>query len=180
MTDEELLLAFRTSGDNQWMGLLLQRYTTLLLGVAMKYLKERELAEDAVQQIFITALTHLPGEQIHNFKGWLYILTRNHCLQQLRNKTHNAGETALEHLAATGPDNEDIAWQNYTIQQLEGAIEQLGEEQRTSIVLFYLKRCSYEQIIEKTGYTFMQVKSYIQNGKRNLKTILLKKAIKSR
>lgn len=180
MTDEELLLAYRTTKDNQWIGLLLQRYTTLLLGVAMKYLKDREQAEDAVQQVFITVLMHLPGEQIHNFKGWLYILIRNHCLQQLRNKPTNAGENALEHLPAAEPYQDDIAWQDYSLQQLENAIEELNEEQRTAIVLFYLKRYSYEQIIEKTGYTFMQVKSYIQNGKRNLKTILLKKTIKTR
>ncbi len=68
----------------------------------------------------------------------------------------------------------------YTLQQMDDAIKQLGEEQRKTIVLFYLEKYSYEQIIAQTGYTFMQVKSYIQNGKRNLKTILQKRYGNSR
>jgi RNA polymerase sigma factor (sigma-70 family) len=100
---------------------------------------------------------------------------RNHCLQQLRDKTYSADESALNDLANNEPDMEEIKWQEQTLQQMDEAIEQLTEEQRQTIVLFYLKKKSYEQIIAETGFTFMQVKSYIQNGKRNLKTILLKK-----
>ncbi len=175
LTDEEVLHAYRRSGDNEWLGNLLQRYTTLLLGVALKYLKDKTLAEDAVQQVFLKALTSLPKEEILNFKGWLYILMRNHCLQQLRDRNHHTDEAALANIPATPTDTEDIQWQEHTLVQLEQAMEELHAEQKITITLFYLKKCSYEQIIAQTGYTFMQVKSYIQNGKRNLKTILLKK-----
>ena len=175
LTDEELLRAYRADGDNQWLGLLLLRYTALLFGVGMKYLKDKAMAEDAVQQVFEKALTHLPAEEMLNFKGWLYVLMRNHCLQQLRTRAYNVGEDVLERSVITESDQEDIQWQEYTMQQLNEALGQLGEEQRRSIVLFYLEKHSYEQIIAETGYTFMQVKSYIQNGKRNLKTTLLKK-----
>ena len=89
-------------------------------------------------------------------------------------------EAALAGVAATEPDKEEIAWQEYTLQQLNEAIELLIEEQRLAITLFYLKKYTYEQIIAQTGFTFMQVKSYMQNGKRNLKTILLKKLGDSR
>ena len=174
LTDEELLLEYRASSDNQWLGYLLQRYTALLLGVALKYLKDKNKAEDAVQQVFLKVLTHLPKEEILNFKGWLYILMRNLCLQQLRDKTFNADEAAFIHLPATETDKEEIQWQENTLQQMNEALPLLNEEQRKTIVLFYLKKYSYEQIIAETSYTFMQVKSYIQNGKRNLKTILLK------
>jgi len=175
LTDEELLQAFRASGDNQWLGYLLQRYTALLLGVALKYLKNKDKAEDAVQQVFLKALTHLPQEEILNFKGWLYILMRNFCLQQLRDKTFTADDTAFANLVAPETDRDEILWQDKTLQQMNDAIALLAEEQKKTVVLFYLKKYSYEQIIAATGYTFMQVKSYIQNGKRNLKTILLKK-----
>jgi DNA-directed RNA polymerase specialized sigma24 family protein len=57
LSDEELLAAYKASGDNHWLGHLLQRYTGLLLGVALKYLKNKTLAEDAVQQVFMKALT---------------------------------------------------------------------------------------------------------------------------
>ncbi len=174
LTDEELILAYRRDDDNQWLGYLLQRYTALLLGVALKYLKDKPQAEDAVQQVFIKVLTHLPKEQILNFKGWLYVLMRNHCLQQLRDKTYKTDDSVLKHIPEAN-DDDDIKWHEHTLQQMNEAIALLNEEQRKTIVLFYLKKCSYEQIIVQTGYTFMQVKSYIQNGKRNLRTILLKK-----
>ena len=175
LTDEELLASYRAGGDSLWLGYLLQRYTALLLGVALKYLKNKAYAEDAVQQVFEKVLTHLPKEEILNFKGWLYILMRNHCLQQLRDKMYNADETALKYVPETEIDNEEIKWQEHTLQQMNEALTLLSDEQQKAIVLFYLKKYSYEQIIAETGYTFMQVKSYIQNGKRNLKTILLKK-----
>lgn len=175
LTDEELMLSYKGSRDNQWLGYLLQRYTTLLFGVALKYLKDKGQAEDAVQQVFFKVLTHMPQEDIQNFKGWLYILMRNHCFQLLRDKTYKAGTDMLQDVPATETDKEDIQWQEYTLQQLNVAMEMLNEEQRNCIALFYLQKRSYEQIIAQTGYTFMQVKSYIQNGKRNLRTILIKK-----
>jgi len=174
LTDEELLREYRAGGNNHWLGYVLQRYTALLLGVALKYLKDRDKAEDAVQQIFLKVLTSLPKEEILNFKGWLYILMRNFCLQQLRDKMHTTDESAFTNLPAAETDNEERLWQENTMQQMNDALALLNEEQRKTIVLFYLKKYSYEQIIAETSYTFMQVKSYIQNGKRNLKTILLK------
>lgn len=173
LTDEELLQAFRTSGHNEWLGTLLQRYTGLLLGVAMKYLKDRTLAEDAVQHVFETTLTKLPAAPIANFKGWLYVLMRNHCLQHLRDKQYMADESALAAIADTGAG--EIAWHEYTLEQMEQALQEISHEQRKAITMFYLQKHTYEQIIEHTGFTFMQVKSYIQNGKRNLKTILIRK-----
>ncbi len=175
LSDEELLVAYRASGDNNWLGYLLKRYTTLLLGVALKYLKDKDMAEDAVQQVFMKALTHLPAEPVNNFKGWLYVLMRNHCLQLLRDKTLFTDDSAIASLHAAETDNEDMQWHEHTLLQMNQAIELLNEEQKTAIVLFYLKKYTYEQIIAHTGHTFMQVKSHIQNGKRNLKTLLLKK-----
>jgi RNA polymerase sigma factor (sigma-70 family) len=174
LSDDELLLAFRGSGDNIWLGHLLQRYTTLLLGVAMKYLKDRNAAEDAVQHVFLKALTHIPKEQILNFKGWLYVLTRNHCLQQLRDAGHQAGDALLNHIPSATADREALQWEEQHINHLEHALQTLPDEQRTSVTLFYLKKMSYEQISAQTGFTFTQVKSYIQNGKRNLRISLTK------
>jgi RNA polymerase sigma factor (sigma-70 family) len=176
LSDEELLHAYKSSNNNEWLGYLLQRYTMLLFGVAMKYLKDKEQAHDAVQQVFLKVLSNMHGEEFRNFKGWLYVLMRNHCLQLLRDQHYRAGDEALVNVPETeGPDKEEIAWQEYSLEQMKQALEELNSEQRTSIVLFYLEKKSYQQIMEQTGYSFVQVKSYIQNGKRNLKLILLKK-----
>lgn len=173
LTDDELLLAYRRSGNNQWLGYLLQRYVLLLLGVALKYLKDKELAQDAVQQVFLKTLTHLPQGEIQNFKGWLYILMRNHCLQALRDRRYPT--EVPENIPALPDERDELLWKDYTLEQMNAALEELNPEQRTCVTLFYLQKLSYQQIIEQTGLTFTQVKSYIQNGKRNLKFILLKK-----
>lgn len=166
------MLRFRRSSDNYWLGLLLQRYTLLLLGVSMKYLQDKSAAQDAVQQVFLKALTHLPQGEIGNFKGWLYVLTRNHCLQVLRDTTPLAPETAINSVAAEVGHREEALQREVHLSELEKALDELGPEQQTCIRAFYLEHKSYQRITEETGYSFAQVKSYIQNGKRNLKIIL--------
>jgi RNA polymerase sigma factor (sigma-70 family) len=175
LTDEELLRQFQSDRDNYWLGILLPRYTLLLFGVALKYLKDKEEAQDAVQQVFLKTLTQLPAEEIKNFKGWLYILMRNHCLQLLRDKKHFSVNMPQEQQAEISDDNEN-EWLNYSSSQINEAFDELVQEQRKSIKMFYLEKKSYKQITEQTGYSFMQVKSFIQNGKRKLKIILMRKA----
>ncbi len=175
LTDEEVLQAYRSNGDSRLLGIVLQRYTMLLLGVAMKYLKDKDEARDAVQQIFLKAITHLPKGEIANFKGWLYILMRNHCLQLLRDKTYKAPEETLNYVRDVPTNLEEIHLHNYTLEQMNESLGELSMEQKNCIQLFYLEKQSYQQIIERTGLNFAQVKSHIQNGKRNLKIILLKK-----
>ena len=176
LDDEALLQAYRRSSDNECLGYLLQRYTMLLLGVGMKYLKDKDEAQDAVQQVFLKAIMHFPKGEILNFKGWLYVLMRNHCLQMLRGATYKTDEQVLANLSDTGSESKEALLEHeYTLEQMNEALEDLNEEQRVSVVMFYLKKMSYQQIMEQTGFTFTQVKSYIQNGKRNLKLILIKK-----
>jgi len=173
--DEDLLVAFRSSGDNRLLGLLLQRYTMLLLGVGMKYMKDKDEARDAVQQVFLKAITHMPQGEILNFKGWLYVLMRNHCLQLLRDRNYTTGDEALASVPVAEVDKEKIAWQEHNLEHMNEALDELNDEQRTCIKMFYLQKRSYNDIIALTGFTFTQVKSYIQNGKRNLRILLQKK-----
>lgn len=173
--DEALLLLYKSTEDSRWMGLLLERYTMLLFGVAMKYLKDKVKAEDAVQQVFLKVLTHLPQGEINNFKGWLYILMRNHCLQQLRDREYTREDSVLAYVPASENDRESLLLHDYNLEQMTVALEELNKEQRDCIVYFYLDKMSYQQVMDKTGFNFAQVKSYIQNGKRNLKQLILKK-----
>ncbi|HEX6914645.1 MAG TPA: sigma factor, partial [Chitinophagaceae bacterium] len=69
MTDQELLERFYTDRDNEWLGILLQRYTLLLLGVCMKYLKNEEEARDCVQQVFLKSITELGKYRVSYFKS---------------------------------------------------------------------------------------------------------------
>lgn len=176
ISDNELLDYFSADGNAEWIGILLQRYTLLLLGVCMKYLKDETEARDCVQQIFLKVLTEAPKYKIEYFKSWLYMVAKNHCLMRLRNKGAKAAKELQEsHATHTETDRQQIQETETTYELLEEAITELNGEQRKCVLLFYLRKQSYQQIAEQTGYTPMQVKSYIQNGKRNLKIILQNK-----
>ncbi len=176
ISDQELLEKHQRAPDNKWLGVLLGRYTMMLLGVCMKYLKNEADAKDAVQQIFLKVIKDVSRFEIAYFKSWLYMVAKNYCLMQLRNKNHQLHPLdGVELTAAT--DTFDLHLflqkeQQFTL--LSNALQQLNPEQQQCIILFYLEKKSYQQIVEQTGFEMMQVKSYIQNGKRNLKIIMEK------
>jgi RNA polymerase sigma-70 factor (ECF subfamily) len=181
MTDNELLEHYYTDSNQEWIGILLQRYTLLLLGVCMKYLKNETEAKDCVQQIFLKVLTEVPKYRIDYFKSWLYMVAKNHCLMRLRDKDKSTKElTEKTNPAQVETDKQDLLQNEHTYELLEEAIEELNAEQKTCITHFYLQKLSYQQIAQKTGFSLMQVKSYIQNGKRNLKILLEKKLAQKR
>ena len=169
--DEDLIKKYYQSRDNYWLGILLQRYTLLLLGVCMKYLHNEEEAKDAVQQVFYKVLNELPRNKIQSFRAWLYTVTRNHCLMQLRNGKNVVLEEWKETLADSLRDElvQSAVEKDKLYNYMSDALDQLNDEQKTCVSLFYLNKKSYLEIAELTGFTDTQVKSYIQNGKRNLK-----------
>lgn len=172
--DNELLQRFYSDKNNEWLGVLLQRYTLLLLGVCMKYLKNEEEAKDAVQQVFLKTITELHKYRVDYFKSWIYMVAKNHCLMKLRNKNHIPVEIGDRVLSAS--DDIDVKnnhrQKETTLTIMEQALKQLNNEQRQCVILFYLEKKSYQEITEQTGYSLLQVKSHIQNGKRNLKIML--------
>lgn len=181
ITDAQLLENYYSDQNSDWIGILLQRYTLLLYGVCMKYLKDEEEAKDAVQQVFLKAISELRKYRVTFFKSWLYMIARNYCLMQLRDKGKYF-EPVTESTPVAAPDNrEDLIkhqQKEETLELMKMAIEKLSQDQKECIKMFYLQKQSYATIAEVTGYTLMQVKSHIQNGKRNLK-ILLEKQLKS-
>lgn len=171
--DNDLLRRFYEDKNNEWLGVLLQRYTMLLLGVCMKYLKNEEEARDAVQQIFLKAITELQKYKVDYFKSWLYMVAKNHCLMKLRNK--NIKVEISERVMATPDEAETKAshqQKEITLTNMEQALQRLNTEQQLCVKLFYLEKKTYQEISQQTGYNMLQVKSHIQNGKRNLKIML--------
>lgn len=176
ITDSQLLEIFYADNNQKWIGLLLERYTLLLLGLCMKYLKNEEEAKDCVQQIFLKVLTEVPKYKVEYFKSWLYMVAKNQCLMKLRGRGTKEMKELSEHIVAEEDANKDVLSENeLTYHFLEEALNEISEEQRVCVTLFYLQKASYTQISERTGYSLLQVKSYIQNGKRNLKLLLQKK-----
>ncbi len=170
ITDEELLARFRADGNSDWLGILLERYTLLLFGVCMKYLKEEEAAKDAVQQVFLKALSEVPKYHIDNIGGWLYQVARNLCLSLLRSRKQYSSEEPLQYLAQ--PEEVPLSLlieKEKDVDRLKEELTNLKEDQRICVASFYLEKKSYQQIADLTGFSVKQVKSHIQNGKRNLK-----------
>src|SRR5262249_42997993 len=156
----------------------LQRYTLLLLGVCMKYLKNEEEAKDCVQQIFLKAITELHKYKVEYFKSWIYMVAKNHCLMKIRDGHAKIPVELSERHMSTPEEESDRqspVQTDHTMELMAAAIDELGEEQKQCVTLFYLQKKSYQEITEQTGFTMMQVKSYIQNGKRNLKLMIEKK-----
>ncbi|MBK8606808.1 MAG: sigma-70 family RNA polymerase sigma factor [Chitinophagaceae bacterium] len=178
ITDQELLEKFYADHKNEWLGILLQRYTLLLLGVSMKYLKNEEQAKDSVQQIFLKVIQELHKYKVEYFKSWLYMVAKNHCLMKLRESNGKSTVEVNDNITNKADEEADrqVLLQNdHTLDLLELSLKELNPEQQQCVTLFYLQKKSYQEISDETGFTMLQVKSYIQNGKRNLKILIEKK-----
>lgn len=175
LSDNELVAKYKKGGDNSLVGELYKRYSHLVYGVCLKYLKKEDESKDAVLQVFENLLSDLKKHEVSNFKSWLHSVSRNHCLmflrkQQVQLKRANEYEAVYqqeETFAAPFTIHEKVE-KEALLTDLEQAITQLKEEQRICIELFFLQEKCYNEVVEITGYNLKQVKSYIQNGKRNL------------
>ena len=177
-SDQQLLENYYQDGKAEWLGILLPRYTLLLLGVCMKYLRNEEEAKDCVQQVFLKAITELNKYKVDYFKAWIYMVAKNHCLMKIRDKQGRQSVEIKDHHVQTTDellDGNPHIEKDELLSRMSTALEHLNDEQKQCIILFYLEKRSYQEIVERTGYTLMQVKSHIQNGKRNLKIMLEKK-----
>jgi RNA polymerase sigma factor (sigma-70 family) len=180
-SDQVILQRYRENGETELLGILLKRYSLMLFGVCMKYLKNSADAKDAVQQVFEKTITEAHKYEIPFFKSWIYSVARNHCLMVLRSNMvkNRKTEEIPEELISNDLSQQELQIMEISKMSQEKsvleAIKSLGEEQSLCISMFYLQKLSYQEIQEKTGFNFQQVKSHIQNGKRNLKIILEKK-----
>jgi len=176
-SDTELVLLYRESGELKVLGELYQRYMELVYGVCLKYLKDPELAQDAVMQIFEELVLKLKKHEVDNFRGWLHQVSKNYCLMQLRTPK-NLKTVALPPLLMQNEEDvhlNGVMEKEENFQKLEKCIASLPDEQRTMIKLFYLEGKCYNEIVEITGLEWNHVRSSIQNGRRNLKLCMEKK-----
>ena len=179
LTDEELVHRYRNSHETKYVGELYQRYTHLVFGVCLKYLKNNAEAEDTTMQIFEKLISELKKHHITTFKPWLYVVVKNECMMKFRkNSTEQKHLSSFKNEAGNSVENtedlhlqelEDKQDKEFILEHLQEGIEELKEQQQECIELFYMKDCSYLEITKITGYTMNEVKSHIQNGKRNLK-----------
>jgi RNA polymerase sigma-70 factor (ECF subfamily) len=176
-SDDELLSQFIETSNQELLGQLYSRYIPLVYGLCLKYLQRIEDAKDAVSNIYEELNAKIHNYRIENFRAWLYSVTTNHCLQILRKEKNrffeeieiqNMESDDFEHLIDINEDKEKEDALNY-------CLDTLSKGQQRCIIYFYFDNFSYADIVDKTGLELNKVKSYIQNGKRNLKICILKK-----
>ena len=174
--DQLLLTEYRKTGSLEVLGQLYGRYMHLVYGLCLKYLKDEEQSKDAVMQIFEQLISKLKVHEVSNFKSWLYSLARNYCLMELRSSARHEfvqmEDNFMEKDAFVHLDIDDTRERKLSV--MEKCIEKLPAEQKDTINLFYLEQKCYKDISDITGYDLNKVKSYIQNGKRNLKICIEK------
>lgn len=177
LSDEELLANYTKSGDAEYFGELYNRYIPLLYGLCLKYLQDEDRAQEAVMQLFEDLLPKMANYEITTFKPWLYRVAKNHCLQVLRKENK---EIQLDYAINVMESDEFLhllCEEESTEEQLQAlhrCLEKLPDDQRVSITSFFLQEMSYADVAGQTGFTLNNVKSFIQNGKRNLKNCIKK------
>jgi RNA polymerase sigma-70 factor (ECF subfamily) len=174
--EHELLAEYRSTGNLELLGKLYEQYMPLVFGLCLKYFRDEEQSKDAVMQIFEELVKKLRVHEVANFKAWLYTLSRNHCLMVLRSSSKHEmlsiDENFMENEAFVHLNLEDDTEEKLSI--MARCIDDLPSEQKVSINLFYMEQKCYKEVADQTGFELNKVKSYIQNGKRNLKICIEK------
>jgi RNA polymerase sigma-70 factor (ECF subfamily) len=180
-SDEELALNYFTSGDKALVGDLFEKHVKNVFGVCLFYFRDKDVAKDAVMQIFEKLLLELRKKEVKNFKAWLSFVVRNYCISELRktNGKRFVPETYLdfELRDASLEEEEKIAaiHDDLMLDYMKDVLPKLKENQKLCIELFYLQNKSYQEVSESTHFSINEVKSFIQNGKRNLKLLIEEK-----
>ena len=171
---DELLTLYREKGDQEALGVLYEKHLEMVYGVCIKYLTKKELAQDAVLDIFEQLTEKAKHHDIVKFDGWLFMLSKNHCLMQLRKMQKNVvlsiEDRNLEIYEEEYIEADERREEN--LQSLEACIEKLPEEQKQVVTMFYLEEKSYKEIADFMQIDTEKVRSFIQNGRRNLKNCM--------
>jgi RNA polymerase sigma factor (sigma-70 family) len=178
LSDEQLVSGYLEKSDKDLIAVLFERYTHLVYGICLNYLQDPDQCKDAVMEIFEGLFHKLSEHHVSNFRNWLYSVTRNHCLMTIRRRGSFQRATLgmqpeqdENEFPQYGTEEDDLT---YSKKLILSAVDQLNAEQSTCIRLMYLDDKSYRDISGITGFSLNEVKSHIQNGKRNLKNYLLK------
>ena len=177
-SDEELLKHYKQSGNKELFADLFKKHVSVVYGTCLFYLQDKDEAQDATMQLFEKLLLDINNREIENFKGWLSFVVRNHCISIIRkNKSQNKNlksyhEFEYEDVNYETEEKINAVSDDAMLENMKQCLPQLKENQRLCVELFYLNNKSYQDIANETGFSLNEIKSYIQNGKRNLKLLL--------
>ena len=182
--DDATLVAAAESGRQEAFEILVRRHQGKILRTALHFTRNREDAEDIVQQSLQKAYVHLEQFQGHSsFSTWLTRIAINEALMWLRRK-RNSHEIAIDQsnaeqenavaldVAYDGPSPEDSCLAQELNQILSAALERLTPGLRKAIELRELAELSTEDAARAMGLSVAAVKARIFHGRRKLQKTL--------
>jgi len=182
--EEKSLLIKAKSGDIEAFEQLIEAYEKKVFNIALRMIGNYDDANDIAQEVFIRVYKSLGGfKEQSAFSTWIYRITTNVCLDELRKRKNKKvvyidedlkgddGEIKRQ-FEATEPTPEMVAEKNYVKQVVNDAIQKLSEEHRTVIILRDINGFSYEEIAKITKCPEGTVKSRINRARQALKDIL--------
>lgn len=173
----ELLEQFKKSGESEDLGKLYTHYMEMVLIVGLKYYRDQQKAEDLVMDVFEILYKKAANHNVTTVSSWIYTIAKNECLMDLRKNKKEIPTDQINYQQQVVESEEFLhLFENdqseNEMKSLQDCIDALNEEQKQCIEQFYLQQSSYKDITMNTNFTINQVKSYIQNGKRNLKNCM--------
>ncbi len=178
VNDEDLLLQYKQSGDKDLFADLFKKHVTTVYGTCLFYLQDKDEAQDATMVLFEKLMLDISTREINNFKAWLSFVVRNHCISLIRkSKTASKNkksyyEFEMEETSYEAEEKIQSVSDDVLLQEMKNCLPRLKDKQRICVERFYLQNKSYQDIADETGYSLNEIKSHIQNGKRNLKLMI--------
>lgn len=184
MTEEAILIERAKKNDIHAFEELISPYTNALLNYIFRYIKNRDDAEDILQETYLKVYKSIKTfEGNSSFKTWLYRIATNMSIDYLR-KNKRTESVSLNQTADDGeyelqiPDStyspEEQAKKNAALSALKEAMENMSDEHRTIITLRDIEGFSYDEIADVTKTTVGTVKSRISRARSQLKKLLEK------
>lgn len=178
--DNDLIRLYIETENRTYFDKLYERYIPLMYGLCLKYLKNQQDAKDAVVFLYEDLSIKIKKYEITNFRNWLFSVTKFYCFSLLKDKSNEITiDFNVDFMEFDKVDTllEESEQDEFKIKALNECLSKLPEPQKVCIEAFYYNNKSYVEIVEDTNYNIKSVKSYIQNGRRNLKICLDKKNI---
>jgi len=171
-TGDKEIIGKVLQGDQQLFGELVKRYNHLVFTVAIRYVNNREDAEEIAQDVFVKAYRSLADfRQDAKFSTWLYAITANTCItftRKRRLETHSlADERVFEHVSTM--EEQNASEQKSKAQLLNKAIDLLSSDDAAVITLFYKGDQSLEEIGRILGITPNNAKVKLHRARQRLK-----------
>jgi len=164
----DLVRRVRDEGDRAAFDRLVERHQRWLHAVCSRMLRSDDAGRDAAQEVFARALERLSTLRGENFPGWLKVIAVNHCLNTI---DRNKRLVPIEHAdtaPAPGPSPDARLLHAERVALARRLVARLPDKQKVVFCMKYIDGFSYDEIERLTGFSGNEVKSFLQNARRNV------------